>query len=112
MKESGAAERGFEGDMAIGATALDLGIPLVTGDRALAQAIAKLGGEARLFRQGGEMTITRVEYLGGRGDLGKWGYIEITGARSALVHYRGGMDFELPRRCRRRFRVVRHFLEP
>ncbi|MEO8528541.1 MAG: hypothetical protein ABI435_05640 [Pseudolysinimonas sp.] len=40
--------------------------------------------------------MTRVEYLGGRGDLGKWGYIELSGARSALVHSLVGEDFELP----------------
>jgi RHS repeat-associated protein len=49
----GADEVGFDGDVAIGATALDRGIPLITGDKALWAAVSKLGGDARWFAPGG-----------------------------------------------------------
>jgi hypothetical protein len=47
-----AAAQGFENDATIGATALERGLPLITGDRALANAVMKLGGEVRLFTPG------------------------------------------------------------
>jgi predicted nucleic acid-binding protein len=45
--------KGFDGDVAIGAMALERGIALITGDRALWNAVSKLGGDARWFRPGG-----------------------------------------------------------
>ena len=47
-----AAEQGLENDATIGATALERDIPLITGDRALWQALLKLGGDARWFAPG------------------------------------------------------------
>jgi RHS repeat-associated protein len=52
LRAFGAAARGLENDATIGATALEHGLPLITGDRALANAVSKLGGEARYFRPG------------------------------------------------------------
>jgi hypothetical protein len=40
-------------DVIIGATALERGSPLITGDRALYNAVTKLRGEARWFQPGG-----------------------------------------------------------
>ena len=52
LRGFGAAAQGFENDATIGATALERGIPLITGDRALANAVMKLGGEVRWFVPG------------------------------------------------------------
>lgn len=52
LRAFGAAAQGLENDATIGATALERGIPLITGDRALWQSILKLGGDARWFRPG------------------------------------------------------------
>lgn len=49
----GASSQGLEGDATIGATALERGIPLITGDRALWNAVGKLGRDARWFVPGG-----------------------------------------------------------
>ena len=46
-KMFGAASQGMENDAAIGATALARGIPLITTDYALANAVMKLGGQVR-----------------------------------------------------------------
>ena len=48
-----AKAQGFDNDVTIGATAIERGSPLITGDRALYNAVNNLGGEARLFRPGG-----------------------------------------------------------
>jgi hypothetical protein len=48
-----AKAQGFDNDVIIGATAIERGSPLITGDRALYNAVNNLGGEARLFRPGG-----------------------------------------------------------
>ncbi len=52
LRGFGAATQGLENDAIIGATALERGIPLITGDRALWNAILKLGGDARWFAPG------------------------------------------------------------
>jgi len=52
LRGLGAAAQGLENDATIGATALERGIPLITGDSALADAVIKLGGEARWFAPG------------------------------------------------------------
>jgi RHS repeat-associated protein len=52
LRGFGAQARGFDGDAVIGATALERGMTLITGDRALWQAVIKLGGDARFFRPG------------------------------------------------------------
>lgn len=52
LRAFGAAAQGLENDAIIGATALERGIPLITGDLALWNAVLKLGGEARLFAPG------------------------------------------------------------
>jgi len=53
LRGFGAAAQGLENDAIIGATALERGIPLITGDRALWNAVIKLGGDARWFAPGG-----------------------------------------------------------
>lgn len=52
LRAFGAAAQGFENDATIGATALERALPLITGDRALANAVMKLGGEVRWFAPG------------------------------------------------------------
>jgi predicted nucleic acid-binding protein len=52
LRAFGAAARGLGNDATIGATALENDIPLITGDRALANAVMKLGGEVRWFAPG------------------------------------------------------------
>lgn len=52
LRAFGAAERGLINDATIGATALERGIPLITGDEALWNAVTKLGGDVRFFRPG------------------------------------------------------------
>ncbi|MGI8792042.1 MAG: RHS repeat-associated core domain-containing protein, partial [Acidimicrobiales bacterium] len=52
LRGFGAAAQGLENDAIIGATALERGIPLITGDRALWNAVLKLGGDARWFAPG------------------------------------------------------------
>jgi len=53
LRAFGANAQGLENDATIGATSLERGIPLITGDRALANAVTKLGGEVRWFAPGG-----------------------------------------------------------
>lgn len=53
LRSFGASAKGFENDATIGATALERGSPLITGDAALWNAIIKLGGDARWFAPGG-----------------------------------------------------------
>jgi RHS repeat-associated protein len=53
LRGFGASQQGLENDATIGATALERGIPLITGDKALYNAVVKLGGDARLFTPGG-----------------------------------------------------------
>lgn len=45
----GAASQGIENDAAVGATALERSIPLITTDNALANAVMKLGSEVRFL---------------------------------------------------------------
>ena len=52
LRGFGAAARGLENDATIGATALERGVPLITGDRALWNSVLKLGGDARWFAPG------------------------------------------------------------
>jgi hypothetical protein len=52
LRGFGAAAQGLGNDATIGATAPENDIPLITGDRALANAVMKLGGEARWFAPG------------------------------------------------------------
>jgi predicted nucleic acid-binding protein len=52
LRGFGEAAQCLENDVIIGATALERGIPLITGDRALSNAVTKLGGEARWFALG------------------------------------------------------------
>lgn len=47
LRMFGAAVQGMENDAAIGATALGRRIPLITTDKALANAVMKLGGLVR-----------------------------------------------------------------
>ena len=47
LRMFGAAVQGMENDAAIGATALGRGMPLITTDNALANAVMKLGGTVR-----------------------------------------------------------------
>jgi hypothetical protein len=47
LRMFGAATKGMENDAAIGSTALERGIPLITTDYALANAVMKLGGTVR-----------------------------------------------------------------
>jgi predicted nucleic acid-binding protein len=47
LRMFGAAVQGMENDAAIGATAIGMGIPLITTDNALANALTKLGGMVR-----------------------------------------------------------------
>jgi len=47
MREYGANETGIYNDATIGATSLDRGLPLITGDNALGSAVQELGGEWR-----------------------------------------------------------------
>jgi acetylglutamate synthase len=49
LRMFGAATQGIENDVAVGATALGEGIPLITTDNALANAVMKLGGEVRFL---------------------------------------------------------------
>ena len=49
LRGFGAATRGLENDAIIGATAIETGLPLITGDKALYNEVNKLGGQARLF---------------------------------------------------------------
>jgi YD repeat-containing protein len=53
LRAFGASAQGFANDATIGATALERGSPLITGDRALYNAVTSLGGDARLIRPGG-----------------------------------------------------------
>lgn len=52
LRGFGAAAQGLENDATIGATALENGMPLITGDWALYNSVIKLGGEARWFAPG------------------------------------------------------------
>jgi predicted nucleic acid-binding protein len=52
LRALGAAVQGLENDATIGATALENDIPLITGDRALANAVMELAGEVRWFAPG------------------------------------------------------------
>jgi predicted nucleic acid-binding protein len=52
LRAFGAKAQGFDNDVTIGATALERGSPLITGDWALANAGAKLGEESPLVRSG------------------------------------------------------------
>lgn len=47
LRASNADPVGIEGDAIVGATALAYGIPLITGDYALTNAVSKLGGKVR-----------------------------------------------------------------
>jgi hypothetical protein len=49
LRMFGAASQGMENDAAVGATALGRGMPLITTDNALANAVMKLGGEVRFL---------------------------------------------------------------
>ncbi|GEM_PF-6838478 len=53
LRGFGAKAQGFDNDVVIGATALERGSPLITGDWALANTVSKLGGDARWFAPGG-----------------------------------------------------------
>jgi rRNA-processing protein FCF1 len=50
LRQFGAAEQGIEGDASVISTALANKIPLITGDKAVFNAISKLGGSARLLK--------------------------------------------------------------
>ena len=50
LRGFGADPIGIENDAIIGATALADGLPLISDDRALLNAVAKLGGQIRRFR--------------------------------------------------------------
>ena len=52
MRAFEVAAQGFENDVTIGATALENGIPLITGGADQASAVMKLGGEVRWFAPG------------------------------------------------------------
>jgi hypothetical protein len=47
LRGFGAAEQGIDVDSQVGATALSGPYPLITGEEALGNAVAKLGGEWR-----------------------------------------------------------------
>jgi predicted nucleic acid-binding protein len=50
LRGFGAKEQGIDVDASVGATALARGVPLITDDIPLINAVSKLGGEVRRFR--------------------------------------------------------------
>jgi hypothetical protein len=97
LRAFGAAAKGLGNDATIGATALENGIPLITGDRALASAVMKLGGVVRLLRPRSVITMTLnvTPVVGGCASLGSWGTLELTGAASALLRLNWSESVEL-----------------
>lgn len=61
LRAFGAATQGFENDAVICATALEKGIPLITGDRAFGNAVAKLGGEVQDLARGDARVVLSPE---------------------------------------------------